>query len=65
MMGLHVCKTLVGIMKDVEESLDDVRDDLHEVRAKTERAVEATTLGIKTKSGLRPNSRKTRGFIYM
>jgi len=46
-MGLHVCKTLVGIMKDVEESLDDVRDDLHGVRAKTEGAVEATTLGIK------------------
>jgi len=34
-------------MKDVEESLDNVRDDLHEVRAKTEGAVEATTLGIK------------------
>jgi len=47
MSGLHVCKTLVGIMKDVEESLDDIRDDLHEVRAKTEGAVEATTLGIK------------------
>ena len=47
MMGLHACKTLVGIMKDVEESLDDVRDDLHEVRAKTEGAVEATILGFK------------------
>ena len=47
MSGLHACKTLVGIMKDVEESLDDVRDDLHGVRAKTEGAVEATTLGIK------------------
>jgi len=34
-------------MKDVEESLDDVRDDLHEVRVRTEGAVEATTLGIK------------------
>jgi len=34
-------------MKDVEESLDDARDDLHEVRVKTEGAVEATTLGIK------------------
>jgi len=22
--GLHACKTLVGIMKDVEESLDDI-----------------------------------------
>jgi len=47
MAGLHACKTLVGIMEDVGESLDDVRDDLHEVRAKTEGAVEATTLGIK------------------
>jgi len=47
MSGLHACETLVGIMKDVEESLNDVRDDLHEVRAKTEGAVEATTLGIK------------------
>jgi len=47
MSGLHTCETLVGIMKDVEESLDDVRDDLHEVRAKTEGTVEATTLGIK------------------
>jgi len=27
MTGLHVCKTLVVIMKDVEESLDDVQDD--------------------------------------
>jgi len=34
-------------MKDVEECLDDARDDLHEVRAKTEDTVEATTLGIK------------------
>jgi len=47
MAGLHACKTLVGIMEDVGESLDDVQDDLHEVRAKTEGAVEATTLGIK------------------
>jgi len=47
MTGLHVCKTLVGIMKDVEKSLDDVRDDLERMRAKTESAVEATTLGIK------------------
>ena len=47
MTGLHACKTVVGIMKDVEESLDDVQDDLHVVRAKTEGAVEATTLGIK------------------
>jgi len=47
MTGLHACKTLVGIMKDVEESLNDVQDDLHKVRAKTEGAVEATTLGIK------------------
>jgi len=27
MTALHVCKTLVVIMKDVEESLDDVQDD--------------------------------------
>ena len=47
MTGLHACKTLVGIMKDVEESLDDVRDNLHVVREKTEGTVEATTLGIK------------------
>jgi len=47
MMGLHVCKTLVVIMKDVEKSLDDVRDDLEGMRAKTESVVEATTLGIK------------------
>jgi len=47
MSSLHACKTLVGIMEDVEGSLDGVRDDLHEVRAKTEGAVEATTLGIK------------------
>jgi len=65
MTGLHACKTLVVIMKDVEESLDDVRDDLEGMRMRTEVAVEATTLGIKTKSGLRPNSRKTQGFIYM
>jgi len=47
MTGLHACKTLVGMMKDVEESLDGVQDDLHGVWAKTEGAVEATTLGIK------------------
>ena len=47
MTGLHACKTLVGIMKDVKQSLDDVRDDLEGMRAKTEGAVEATTLGIK------------------
>jgi len=45
--GLHACKTLVTIMKDVEESLDDVRDDLEGMRIRTEVAVEATTLGIK------------------
>jgi len=27
MTGLHACKTLVMIMKDVEGSPDDVRDD--------------------------------------
>jgi len=47
MTGLHACKILVGIMKDVEKSLDDVRDDLERMRAKTESTVEATTLGIK------------------
>jgi len=47
MTGLHVCKTLVVIMKDVEECLDVVRDDLEGMRTKTEGAVEATTLGIK------------------
>ena len=44
---LHACKQLVVIMKDVEESLDDVRDDFEGMRIKTEVAVEATTLGIK------------------
>ena len=47
MTGLHACKTLVGIMEDVKQSLDDVRDDLEGMQAKTEGAVEATTLGIK------------------
>jgi len=47
MTGLHTCKTLVMIMKEVEESLNDVRDDLEGMRAKTESAVEATTLQIK------------------
>jgi len=47
MAGLHMCKILVVIIKDVEESLDDVRDNLEGMRAKTEGAVEATTLGIK------------------
>ena len=47
MMGLHACKTLVTIMKDVEQSLDDVQDDVEGMRVKTEVAVEATTLGIK------------------
>ena len=44
---LHACKQLVVIMKDVEESLDDVRDGFEGMRMKTEVAVEATTLGIK------------------
>jgi len=47
MVGLHVCKTLVGIMEDVKQSLHDVRDDLEGMRVKTEGTVEATTLGIK------------------
>ena len=46
-MGLHLCKTLVMIMEDVEQSLDDMQDDSEWMRAKTEGAVEATTLGIK------------------
>ena len=47
-MGLHVCKTLVVIMKDVEQSLDNVQDDFLEgMWARTEGTVEATTLGIK------------------
>jgi len=57
-MGLHVCKTLVVIMKDVEESLDDVRDDIEGMRAKTEGAVEATTLGIKPSQVLRSQGSK-------
>ena len=44
---LHSCKQLAVIMKDVEESLDDVRDDFKGMRMRTEVAVEATTLGIK------------------
>ena len=44
---LHACRQLVKIMKDVEESLDDVRDDFEGMRTRTEIAVEATTLGIK------------------
>ena len=44
---LHSCKQLAMIMKDVEESLDDVRDDFEGMQVKTEVAVEATTLGIK------------------
>jgi len=47
MTGLHACKTLAVIIKDVEKSLDDVRDDLEGMRAKTESVVETTTLGIK------------------
>ena len=44
---LHVCRQLVVIMKDVEESLDDAQDDFEGMRMGTEVAVEATTLGIK------------------
>ena len=44
---LHACKSPVMVMKDVEESLDDVRDDFEEMRIRTEVAVKATTLGIK------------------
>ena len=44
---LHVCKQLVMIIKDVEESLDDIQDDFEGMRTVTEVAMEATTLGIK------------------
>ena len=44
---LHVCRQLTVIMKDVEKSLDDARDDFEGMRTETEVAVEATTLGIK------------------
>ena len=44
---LHAFRQLVTIVKDVEESLNDVRDDLEGMQVKTEVAVEATTLGIK------------------
>jgi len=57
MIGLHMCKTLVVIIKDVEQSLNDVWDNLEGMRAKTEGAVEATTLGSKPSQALKPNSR--------
>ena len=44
---LHACRQLAVIMKDVEESLNDVQDDFEGMRMRTEVAVEATTLGIK------------------
>ena len=44
---LHACSQLVMIMKDVEESLDNARDDFEGMRTKIEVTVEATTLGIK------------------
>ena len=44
---LHTCRQLAVIMNDVEESLDNVRDDFEGMRMGTEVAVEATTLGIK------------------
>ena len=44
---LHACRQLVVVMKDVEKSLNDVRDDFERMWIKTEVAVEATTLGIK------------------
>ena len=44
---LHACRQLAIIMKDVEESLDNVRDDFEGMWMETEVAVEATTLGIK------------------
>jgi hypothetical protein len=33
-------------------------------RARTQKVMEATTLGLQTKSGLRPNSRYKASFIY-
>jgi len=42
MIGLHACKTPVVIVKDVEQSLDDVQDNLEGMQAKTKGAVEAT-----------------------
>ena len=44
---LHACRQLAVIMKDVEESLDDVQDNFEGMQMKTEVAMEATTLGIK------------------
>ena len=44
---LHACKQLAVMIKDVEESLNDVQDDFEGMQIKTEVAVEATTLGIK------------------
>ena len=44
---LHACRQLAVIMKDVEGSLNDVRDDFEGMQIKTEVSVEATTLGIK------------------
>ena len=44
---LHACRQLALIIKDVEESLDNARDDFERMRTGTEVAVEATTLGIK------------------
>ena len=42
---LHACRQLAVIIKDVEESLNDVRDDFEGMRMRTEVTVEATTLG--------------------
>ena len=46
MTGLHMCKTLVVIMKDVEESLDDVQDDLEGMRAKLKALWKLQHLGL-------------------
>ena len=62
---LHACRQLAMIMKDIEGSLDDAQDDFEGMRMKSDCAVEATTLGIKTKSGLRPNCRNTRVYIHV
>ena len=39
MSGLHACKTLVVIMKDVEQSLNNVQDDLEGMQVKKLKAL--------------------------
>jgi len=60
------CKAKVGLWSKRErESFKgdfEVTSRVRETLLKS--AVEATSLGLKTKSGLRPNSKEYRGFIY-